>query len=109
MELIPLEDAGVSVEHHFAPGVYAKQVIIPAGRTLVQHRHTFDHMSILSEGRARVTIGNRMREYWAPAVIHIAAGRAHSVESITDCTWFCIHHTDETDPDKIDHDVIMEN
>lgn len=107
MELVPLSDAGVTVEHHFSLGVYAKQVNIPAGRTLVQHRHTFDHMSILAEGHARVMLGERVREYWAPAVINIPANKHHAVESVTDCVWYCVHHTHETDPEKIDHAVVM--
>lgn len=95
------------IEHHFAPGVYAKQVTIPAGSVLTQHRHTFDHMSILASGKVTVQLGSRRREYVAPAVINIPAGLNHTVCSHTESVWFCIHHTDEVDPDKIDMELVV--
>jgi quercetin dioxygenase-like cupin family protein len=108
MEFHPLEQLGCEITHHFSSGVYAKEVIIPAGRLLVQHKHAHDHMSILASGRVVVSIGDRKREYSAPAVINIPAGVSHSVASIADSVWFCVHHTNETDPDEIDAQLILE-
>lgn len=109
MKFHPLEQLGCEVTHHFSSGVYAKEIYVPAGRMLIQHRHTHDHMSILASGQVIVQLGDRKREYTAPAVINIPAGLSHSISSIQDSVWYCIHHTDETDPDKVDAQLIVEN
>lgn len=101
-----LRQAGVAIEHFFGGREYAKKTSIPAGVILTQHRHLFDHLSILSSGRARVTVDGISAEHGAGACILIAAGSAHSVLALTDVVWFCIHGTDEKDPVTVDHGLI---
>ena len=38
----------------------------------------------------------------------IVADVAHKIYAVTDIVWFCIHATNETDADKIDHTLIKE-
>lgn len=95
------------ITHHFAGGTYAKAIRLPAGFGMVQHKHTYDHLSILSAGRAIVEYDGVRTEYTAPAVITIKAGKNHGIEAQTECLWFCIHATDETDIDKVDASVIQ--
>ncbi len=98
--------AGVGIFHHFSGGVYAKQTHIPAGVSLTQHVHSFDHLSILASGSVMVRADGWVESYTGPAAIEIKAGVAHEVEALTDATWFCVHKTDETDPEKIDAELI---
>lgn len=98
--------AGVALAHHFGDdgsGVYVKETRIPAGMALVMHTHTHTHKSVLCCGTARVRIGDDVRTVAGPAVLSVVCGVAHAVEAVTDCTWLCIHATDETDPYRIDH------
>lgn len=106
MNTLTPEDVGCEIEHHFSSGVYAKQTLIPEGVCLEQHKHTFDHMSILASGRAQVDVEDSTLVLDGPAVIEIVANKAHKVTAITPCVWFCIHATEETDPEKIDHTLI---
>jgi len=96
------------IEHHFLPGLYAKLSHIPAGRHLTQHVHTYDHASHLVSGIADVSMdgGETWANYIAPATLLIKAGIAHEVIAVTDIRWFCVHVTDETDPEKIDETLI---
>lgn len=94
------------IEHHFLGGVYAKETHLPAGSVGVQHAHEYDHCSILSSGSAMVGDGVEFRTYSAPAHIVIKAGVQHEVRALTDCVWWCIHATDETDPTKIDEVLV---
>ena len=93
--------------HHFSDGLYAKQVMIPAGFTAGQHAHTYSHLSILAAGRVIVETDDYKKEFVAPACIEIAAGIHHKITSLEDCVWFCVHATDETDADKIDEVLIQ--
>lgn len=99
-------DVDPCVVHHFAAGVYAKQMILPAGHYAVKHTHDYDHMSILAKGAVVVVVGDDAEVYAAPACIHIKAGEQHTIEAIEDAVWFCIHATDETDPGKVDEVLI---
>lgn len=106
-EGVPLADAGVGIAHHFSSGLYAKETHIPAGVKLTQHVHPFDHLSVLAKGSALVEAGRSRVVHHAPAVLTIKAGVAHEVTAISDVCWLCLHATEETDPERIDH-VILE-
>lgn len=101
-----LEQHGVGIEHHFGGGVYAKETLIPAGKVLTQHRHRFDHLSILASGVARVSVDGVAREVVGPACLLIEAGKVHEVEALSDVVWFCVHATDCTDPAQVDHELV---
>ena len=83
----------IPVAHHFAGGIYAKEAHIPAGYVLVQHKHKYEHLSILASGSAIVARENESQQYEGPAVLTIAAGAHHSVTALTDCAWYCVHAT----------------
>lgn len=100
------EDLGVEVTHHFAGGLYCKETRIPAGVSLTQHKHSFDHLSVLAAGRVRVTVDGVSQEHQAPAFLAIAAGKAHEVLALTDTVWGCLHATDCTDPSEVDHQLV---
>jgi quercetin dioxygenase-like cupin family protein len=97
---------GVQIHHHFGGGTYAKETVIPAGVVLTQHRHAFDHLSILAAGTAAVDVGGLCRTLIGPACILIEAGKSHSVTAVTDVTWYCVHATDCTDPERVDDGLI---
>ena len=98
---------GIGLSHYFSSGVYAKQIDIPAGKVLQQHVHSFDHLSILASGTVIVRADGKVNEFTGTAALTIRAGISHEVQSVTDAVWFCIHATEETDPDKIDHKLVQ--
>jgi quercetin dioxygenase-like cupin family protein len=94
--------------HHFTAGTYAKEMHLPKGYSAYSHKHTYDHLSILAKGVAVVTTDSEQKLYKAPACIQIKAGVNHKITAFDDVTWFCIHATQETDPDKVDQVLIGE-
>lgn len=92
--------------HHFSDGLYAKQMVIPAGFQALQHTHSYSHLSVLAKGRVLVQTDDEVKEFVAPACIEIKAGIHHKIISLEDATWFCIHATDETDAEKVDEVLI---
>jgi quercetin dioxygenase-like cupin family protein len=93
-------------EHYFGGGVYAKQIHIPAGSFIVQHKHEFDHLSVLASGKVYVGVGDEVAEYTAPACVLIKAGANHVVEATEDAVWFCVHATDCADAQSADKQLI---
>ena len=94
------------IKHHFAGGVYAKEIRIPAGYRLKSHKHRYDHLSVLSSGEALISYGEEPFRVTGPAVVTILAGLEHSLEAITDLVWLCIHATDAADPATADELLI---
>ena len=54
-----------------------------------------------------MTNGETVTEYTGPACITIKAGIPHGVLAVTDIVWFCVHATNETDAEHIDHALIQ--
>lgn len=94
------------ITHHFGGGVYAKESAIKAGSILVQHKHAFDHLSILAKGTVEVSVDGNSFELTGPACLTIKANKHHGVKALTDVVWYCVHATDCTDPDHIDETLI---
>ncbi|MBL4651265.1 MAG: hypothetical protein JKY53_00160 [Flavobacteriales bacterium] len=98
----------LGIVHHFSDGVYAKQMHLPKGHVAVSHKHEFSHLSILSCGKCVVETDLGIDTYEAPECIEIKAGVEHQILALEDVTWFCIHATDEKDPDQVDRVVIKD-
>ena len=100
-------EVDLNIVHHFSSGVYAKQMHLPAGFTALSHSHTFDHLSLLAKGKVVVTTDKTTQTYTAPMCITIEKNMNHSIQALEDTLWFCIHATNETDPDKVDKVLIQ--
>ncbi len=93
-----------NTKHHFSPGVYMRELFIPAGIALTGRIHTGEHMNILSKGKITVWTEDGMKTLTAPAVIRSKAlmkrvGYAHE-----DSIWITVHPnpTNETDIKKVE-------
>ena len=104
-----LVDIGGDVIHHFSDGLYAKEFFVPKDAAVMKHTHDFSHLSILAKGKVAVMKGESIEIIEAPACIEIKAGIEHGIKAVTDCVWFCIHATDEKDPDTADALLIKGN
>ena len=103
------ENEILKIQHYFSSGVYAKRMILQAGASINTHQHNFDHMSILAQGNAEVTVDGQSKIYFAPTVIEIKAKKTHHIKAIFECHWYCIHATNIVDPELIDEEIIIEN
>lgn len=103
-------DFDPQIQHHFSDGLYAKQMVFPAGAEIVGHRHNYSHLSILAQGKVQVTVdGCEPVIYTAPACIEIAAGTHHAIYALHPSAWFCIHATEATEADEVDEVLIDRN
>lgn len=98
----------LGIRHHFADGLYAKEAFFPKGAQIVQHKHHYEHLSVLAKGKVVVVYEDKEEIVDAPACLVIGANKHHGVLALEDCVWYCIHATDEKDPDNIDKILIKE-
>jgi hypothetical protein len=104
-----LPQVELKVIHHFSKGVYARELHIPAGVTLVGEIHKFENLNILSQGTMIVTTEEGMKEVSAPFTVVSPPGTKRAAHTLTDCIWTTIHGTDETNVDEIEHHFIAKS
>lgn len=91
----------LEVKHYFSKGVYARELHIPAGVTLVGEIHKYENLNILSQGIMLVSGESGVIRVEAPFTVVSPPGTKRIAHTITDCIWTTIHGTDETDVDLI--------
>lgn len=97
----------VPVEHHFAPGVYMRQMNAKAGTLIVSKMHRTEHMNILLTGSLTVATENGIELMAAPAVLKSMPGTKRIGYFHEDSSWITVHPTDSTDLEEIEKQVIV--
>jgi quercetin dioxygenase-like cupin family protein len=98
-------DEALGVVHYFPTEgnpVYMRQMRAEAGKVIGSHRHTYEHYSVLCEGRVRAEYDGHVEEHEAPAVMVVPAGIEHQITALTDIVWLCVHGTTELDRESVD-------
>ncbi len=96
----------MTVKHHFIGGIYTKELHLPVGLEFGQHRHPFDHQSVLVSGTAVLDVEGVRTEHTGPVVMNIRARKFHTITALTPVVWLCQHVTACTDPDDIDSAIV---
>ena len=96
------EQIEIPLRHYFSPGVYAREITIPAGTLLTGRVHLFSQLNILSGGEISVLTQDGMKRVCAPFTVVSPPGTKRIAYAHTECTWTTILATEEKDPDKIE-------
>jgi hypothetical protein len=91
------------VRHYFAPGLFAREITIPAGTCLVGAVHRTENLAVLSSGRLRLVTDDGVIEVSAPAVLTIRAGVKNAALAIETAVWtnFFPNTDNENDIEKL--------
>lgn len=96
--------------HHFADGVYAREITIPKGTILTGKIHKTRHLNIISAGRILVyNAGEPTRELVAPCSFVALPGTRRVGLALEDTVWTTVHGTEETDLDQLEAALIEPN
>ena len=96
------EQIEIPIRHHFSPGVYAREITIPAGTLLTGRIHKYEQLNILSGGEISVLTDDGMKRVCAPFTVVSPPGTKRIAYAHTECTWTTILATEEKDPEKIE-------
>lgn len=97
------------VEHHFSPGVYARELHIPKDTILTGKIHKYAQMNILSKGEISVLTEDGVKRVKAPFTVVSPPGTKRIAYAHEDCVWTTIHGTEETDVSKIEAHFIAQD
>lgn len=101
-EMLSHPQADCGVRHMFAPGMYIREVTIPADTYVVSHKHKHPHLNVFLKGSGTMIMCNGTRqELQAPVVFVGQPGRkvGYTREEVV---WLNIWQTDETDIEKLE-------
>lgn len=97
------------VRHIFAPGAYAREMLIPAGTVIIGKIHKHAHLNFITRGRAKVATEFGPMEITAPCTFVSQPGTKRVVHALEDVLWTTVHITEETDLEKIEDYVIAKD
>lgn len=98
--MIGMPQVECPVRHYFAPGLYAREMSIPAGATVVGAVHKTENLIVVSMGRLVVVTEDGTREVVAGDTLTCHVGMKNAVTALEDSRWtnFMANPTNETDP-----------
>jgi hypothetical protein len=94
------------VTHHFAPGLYTREMVIPAGVVIVGKIHKHRHTAVLASGRVSVLTEDGIEEIEGPKTFVSPSGVKRVVFAHTDSVWITFHPSEETDLEKLEDSII---
>ncbi len=95
--------------HHFAPGMYARELRIPAGVLLTGKIHKTEHLNILAKGRIEISNMGESKELIAPQIFVSPPGTKRAGYAHEDSVWITIHATEETDLEQLERDTVVDS
>lgn len=96
-----LPQADCAIVNHFAHGIYAREMTIPAGVVLTGAVHKTEHLNIISAGRIVVAGNGTRTEICAPCTFVSKPGTQRAGYALETTVWTTIHATEETDVEKL--------
>ena len=101
-ELRAMPQVDCKEKHYFGPGLYVREVTMPAGSVIVGKPHKTEHLCVMLQGRMKIVKDDgEVIELTAPATFVGKPGRkiAYILETVVFQNIFA---TDETDVEKLE-------
>ena len=108
-EMLRHDQVLIPVRHIFSPGVYAREITIPADTILTGRIHKYAQLNILSGGEMSVSTDEGMKRVTAPFTVVSPPGTKRIAYAHIECTWTTILATDEQDPEVIEDAFTVAN
>lgn len=101
--MVDLRQVDCPVRHYFAPGMYAREITIPAGAVVVGAVHKTEHLIVVSMGRLQIVTEDGTREVKAGDTIACKPGMKNAVHALENSRWtnFLPNPSNETDTAKL--------
>lgn len=83
--------AACVVTHHFAPGLYVREMLIPEGTVIIGKLHRHAHANTVSLGKLEVATEFDKYQIHAPYTFVSEPGTKRVVVALTDVIWTTYH------------------
>jgi hypothetical protein len=97
------------LKHSFAPGVYMREILMPARTFVIGHQHKTRHLNIVLTGRAAVMMDGELHHIVAPCTFTSEPGVRKVLYIFETMRWATIHPTAETDLKVLESELIVKS
>lgn len=106
-----MEQTDCPLTHHFAPGMYGREIFLPAGSLIIGKIHKHAHLNFVMSGDVSVVTFEGIRRIKAPCVFTSTPGTKRFLYTHTDTVWVTVHlnEDDGQDLEKIEDYVIAKS
>jgi hypothetical protein len=108
-ELAKFDQLDLPLKHTFAPGQYAREILLPKGCIVVGKIHKHAHLNIVTRGHVTVVTEFGLREIdarSAPVTFTSDAGSKRALYCHEETIWTTIHSVNTTDLAEIEREII---
>lgn len=109
-ELIKFPKVDCPVTHRFTPGLYIREIFMPAGAGVVSAIHAKEHPFVISQGVVKVWDRfNNTQLLKAPHTGITKPDTRRVLFILEDCIWTTFHVTDKTNLEEIFDEILIEH
>jgi hypothetical protein len=108
-ELLNLPQVECPLKHNFAPGVYMREITMPAGSLIIGHEHLTEHFNVVLTGKARVMIDGVIEDLVAPCYFISKPNVRKVLYIVEEMKFATIHPTDETSVEVLEDTLIRKS
>jgi len=99
--LLEVPQVDCPVRHHFAPGIYAREITIPKGTVLTGAVHKTQNLAVLSSGKLQLVTDDGTTILTAPHILTVMPNMKNAAYALEDSVWTNFFPTEETDTDVL--------
>jgi hypothetical protein len=99
----------IPVNHYFAGGVYARQMIAPANSVFTGKIHKTQHLAMLVSGTMIISGGDAYDKYTGPVMFVSNPGDKRAGIAITDCTFITFHSIEEKPIEELEKELVVDS
>ena len=100
------DQVSIEPKHYFAPGLYAREVMVPKDTLAVGKIHRTEHISVISKGDVSILTEHGVIRVQAPYTLIAKPGTKRAVYAHEDTVWTTFHPSEETDLVKLEEKII---
>lgn len=108
-ELLNFPQLECPVKHTFAPGVYMREITIPADSFIIGHEHLTEQINIVLTGKARVMIDGVIEDIVAPCSFVSKQNVRKVAYVIEEMKFINVFPTEETNIDVLENTLIRKS
>jgi hypothetical protein len=108
-EMLNLPQVECPLKHNFAPGVYMREITMPAGSFIIGHEHLTEHFNVVLTGKARVMIDGVIEDLVAPCYFISKPNVRKVLFILEEMKFATIHPTDETSVEVLEATLVRKS
>lgn len=94
--------------HYFAPGLYARSIVIPKGVLATGKVHLDGYLIVIPYGDVTVRCDEGVKRIHGPAVFTAQAGMKHIGFAHEETMWICVHRAEAKTAEEAEKELVVE-